>query len=161
MISQKQYSDLLKKTQALEKTAEGYEDPKALKDELSEKQKQISGLESKVQDLQKRADTLQKEKQEMIAKDDLSSEAAQQVQEKDKEVKRLANELEAAKKKMAKYEGDFRFPPNCTPLFSVPMGDGKVTEVALCQPKSPGAPSMIVQAVINDGRALSVDFKKA
>jgi len=162
VTAQKQYNELLTKTKGLEKAAENYEDPKALKDELAEKKGQISSLESKIQEVQKSLAQVTKEKQALISEDDRSSEAMKQVQEKEVEIKRLANELESAKKKMAKYEGDFRFPPGGTPLLSIPMGDGKVAEFMFYEMKNiPAANPVVVKAVTNNGKAESVVFEKA
>ncbi|MCK5612201.1 hypothetical protein KAR91_60580, partial [Candidatus Pacearchaeota archaeon] len=159
---QGQFSELLKKTQSLEKTVSGHTDPKVLRDTLEIAEKSAKEKESKNQDLQKQVSVLQKEKQDLLSKDDLSAEAMQQVQEKDKEIKRLENELISAKKKKAKYEGDFRFPSGGASLLSVPMGEGKVAEAMLYTPKQPaGAPPIIVTAITQDGKAVSVDFKKA
>ena len=82
--------------------------------------------------------------------------------QKEKDISRLENELEAAKKKFAKYEGAFRFPAGGTPLLSVPMGDGKVAEFMLYELKQPvAAPPVIVKAITKDGKAESVVFEKA
>ncbi len=158
---QGQYNELLKKSQGLEKTVENYSDPKELKDSLKASNQLVSEKESKVQELQRSVTILQKEKQDLLSKDDRSAVAMQQVHDKEKEIKHLENELGTAKKKLAKHEGDFRFPPGGTILLSVPMGDGKVAEAAFYPLKHPGAPAVIIQAVTLDGKAVSVDFKKA
>lgn len=161
-ILQGQYNELLTKTKGLEKAAEGYSDPKELKDKLKASEDLVSEKEKTNQELTRNLSLSNKKNQDLLSKDDLSAEAMQQVQEKDKKVKVLENELVSVKKKMAKYEGDFRFPSGGTVLLSVPMGDGKVAEAAIYSPKQPsGAPSVIVTAITQDGKAVSVDFKKA
>ncbi len=159
---QKQYNDLLSKSKDLEKAAEGYEDPKELKNALSEAKNQLSANDKKIGELQKQVGTLTREKQDLLSEDDRSSEAMKQVQEKEKRIITLENELEAVKKKMAKYEGDFRFPGGGTPLLSVPMGEGNVTEFVLYEMKGiPASPPMVLKVETRDGRAVSVDFEKA
>lgn len=156
------YSDLLKKCQALEKAAEGYADPKDLKEKLRSAEDLVSEKEKRIQELNKMITLANQKSQDLLFKGGLSLESMQQVQEKEKEIDRLKNELASAKKKMAKYEGDFRFPAGCAVLLSVPMGDGKVAEAALYSPKQPaGAPSVIIEAITQGGKALSVNFKKA
>lgn len=163
---QGQYNDLLKKTQGLEKAVENYSDPKELKDSLKESNQLVSEKESKIQELQRNVILLQKEKQDLLSKDDRSSEAMQQVQEKEKEIKHLENELTAAKKKLAKNEGVYpKLPiPNgvitkVTPLAEVIMEENKKLEASIIEYKN--GVSLIMQVCTQDGKAVSVDFKKA
>lgn len=159
-IAQKQYSELLKKTQGLEKEAANYSDPKELKEELKESKTLISGKDTEIQELQKNVSVLQKKNQELISTDDRSAEAMQQIKEKDDEVKHLENELEAAKKKIAKNEGEFpKLPTPSILLAEVIMESGKKMGAYLIERKN--QVPMLVQVCTQDGKAVSVDFKKA